>query len=102
VMLLAGVQVVFDIFSKSLRCLPLLQGSRGSSQQRLGNPFDISITGYSSSPPERVKIVVAQAYYAIICHAFLSTSSTIPLSTYSTSLRVSVSMLAVIRPRKLI
>ncbi|KAF8497154.1 hypothetical protein F5888DRAFT_330182 [Russula emetica] len=38
---------------------------------------------------ERVKLIVAQAYYAIICNAFFSVSSSIPLSTYSVSLRVS-------------
>jgi hypothetical protein len=32
VILLAGVQVVFDTFSRAKRCLSLLLGSRGSSQ----------------------------------------------------------------------
>jgi len=61
----------------------------------VGNFFDIEIIVHSSFPPERVKLVVAQAYYAIICNAFFSATSSIPLSTYSVSLRVSVSTLAV-------
>lgn len=57
--------------------------------------FDTEVTDYSLLSPERVKIIVAQAYYAIICNALFSVSSPIPLSTYSVSLRVSVSALAV-------
>ncbi|KAI0003336.1 hypothetical protein BJV74DRAFT_525328 [Russula compacta] len=38
---------------------------------------------------DRVKMIVAQAYYAIICNVFFSVSPSIPLSSYSVSLRVS-------------
>jgi hypothetical protein len=67
----------------------------------VGNFFNIEIIVHSSFPPERVKLIVAQAYYAIICNAFFSVSSSIPLSTYSVSLRVSVSTPAAICPRML-
>ncbi|KAH9967946.1 hypothetical protein BC827DRAFT_458573 [Russula dissimulans] len=38
---------------------------------------------------DRVKIVVGQAFYAVICNAFFPVSSSIPLSTYSVSFRTS-------------
>jgi hypothetical protein len=100
VILLAGVQVVLNPLSGQT---VLIASSRITWKLTItvGYPLDIEITSYSSSPSERVKIAVAQAYYTIVCNVFFSTSSTIPLSTYSVSLRVSVSKLAAICSRKL-
>jgi hypothetical protein len=98
VILLAGVQVVLNTSSDQTL---LIASSRITWKLTImvGYPLEIDTTSYGSSPPERVKIAVAQAYYTIVCNVFFSTSSTIPLSMYSVSLRVSVSMLAAIRPR---
>jgi hypothetical protein len=101
VVLLAGVQVTLDIFLEAQRCLLLTTRITWKPIVMVGYFFDIEIRVHSSFPAERVKLIVAQAYYAIICNAFFSVSSPIPLSTYSVSLRVSVSTSAVICPRKL-
>ena len=98
VILLAGVQVVLDIFLEAQRCLLFTTRTTWKLIVMVGNFFDIEIIVHSSFPPERVKLIVAQAYYAIICNAFFFVSSSIPLSTYSVSLRVSVSTPAVICP----
>ncbi len=101
VILLAGVQVTLDNFLEAQRCLLFTTRTTWKLIVMVGNLFDIEIIVHSSFLPERVKLTVAQAYYAIICNAFFSVSSSIPLSTYSVSLRVSVSTPAVICPRKL-
>ena len=101
VILLAGVQVALDLFLEAQRCLLFTTRTTWKLIVMVGNFFDIEIIVHSSFPPERVKLIVAQAYYAIICNAFFSVSSSIPLSTYSVSLRVSVSTPAVTCPRKL-
>jgi hypothetical protein len=98
--LLAGVQVALETFLEAQRCLLITTRTTWKLILMVGNSFDVEIIVHSSFPPERVKLNVAQAYYAIICNAFFSVSSSIPLSTYSVSLRVSVSTPAVICPRK--
>ncbi|KAI0290508.1 hypothetical protein BC826DRAFT_1187324 [Russula brevipes] len=55
----------------------------------VGNSFDAEIIDHSSSPPDRVKTAVAQAFYAVICAAFFSATPPIPVSTHSVTLRVS-------------
>ncbi|KAI9510405.1 hypothetical protein F5148DRAFT_594968 [Russula earlei] len=72
VVLLAGVQVAFDILSKS-------SNTHGTLQDHV-----------ESHSTDRVKVIVAQAYYAVICNAFFPVSPSIPLSAYSVSLRTSV------------
>jgi len=101
VILLAGVQVAFNVFLEAQRCLLFTTRTTWKLIVMVGNFFDTEIIVHSSFPPERVKLIVAQAYYATICNAFFSVSSSIPLSTYSVSLRVSVSTPIVISPRKL-
>lgn len=93
--LLAGVQVLLYYLSEEhyCSCLPLIPKDHVEAHSNGSGNYNIDIGCRNSFSPDRVKMSVAQAFYSVICNAFFSASHSIPLTAYSVSLRVSVSML---------